>query len=356
MLQTWLSVSLLICIGTSQNAGSGVYGIAGPNFKDGGASLVKYDTSTGAVTTVVAQRNSLDPKVSGQNLGCLDAVNNIYYFVSTVVNASSPTGFTTVLYGYNLTAPSFASTIEIKLYDISAGGITGSGDACIGDPSTGNLYLFGHDANNRTNQLLLKISRASASADVDIAVLGEYNKVDDQPLLAGDPTILDTKRQRLWVAGTAGGQELYFYINLENGDVVNTVNFHQFPLIDGSTYDAGLDRIIGLTLDTTHSNSSCYLFELNEADPETLALTKQFTAGMVGYCGQMKAVTQDASNGVLYSLLLNNNDCGGNYTDDVYLVGTNVADGTQKSSVRVAQIDGAYNDAPYDIQFWNAPQ
>ena len=213
MLQTWLSVSLLFCIGSSQNAGSGVYGIAGPNFKDGGASLVKYDTSTGAVTTVVAQRNSLEPKVSGQNLGCLDAVNNIYYFVSSKVNGSSPTGQTTVLYGYNLTAPSVSSTIEITLYDINAGGIIGSGDACIGDPSTGNLYLFGHDANNKTNQLLLKISRAASSADVDITVLGEYNKVDDQALLAGDPTILDTKRQRLWVAGTAGGQELYFYIN-----------------------------------------------------------------------------------------------------------------------------------------------
>merc|ERR1719320_437363 len=180
MLQSLLSVFVLFQIGSSQNAGSGVYGIAGPNFKDGSASLVKYDTSTGAVTTIVAQRNSLEPKVSAQNLGCLDAVNNIYYFVSSIVNASSPVGFTTALYGYNLTAPSMSSTIEIKLYDIKAGGITGAGDACIGDPNTGNIYLFGHDANNNTNQLLLKISRVASSADVDIAVIGQYNRMDDQ--------------------------------------------------------------------------------------------------------------------------------------------------------------------------------
>eukprot|EP01083_Nonionella_stella_P229856 813072_1 len=350
MIHLLLHLSALFCLTYSQNKGSGVYGIAGPNYHDGGAALVKYDINTGATTTIVAQRNAANPKVSGQNLGCLDTVRNVYYFMSSIVNTSSPTGQTTVLYGYNLTNPSISNMIEIKLYQIKAAGIIGAGDACIGNPDTGDIYIFGHDAVNKTNQLLLKMSNPNT-----IETIGNYASVDKTPLLAGDPTILDTKRNMLWVAGTQTGQEMYFYINLANGELVQNVNFHQYPLIAGSIYNEKYDSIVGVEIDKIHSNSSVFVFELEYCNPETLNVSKVFSGDMIGYCGQMKAVTQDVKSNILYSLFLNNNDCDNNYTDDVYLVGTNIDTGKQLSSVRVAQIDDVYNTAPYDVQYWNAP-
>ena len=117
-------------------AGSaGIYGIGGAEYVDGAESLVYYDASTGEATTLVVGDTSY---LTGQGLGCLDNVNNIYYFLYEMEDRET---LETGLYGYNLEDPT--STIDpIPLPMVFSDDFVGAGDACLGDPNTGDMYVL----------------------------------------------------------------------------------------------------------------------------------------------------------------------------------------------------------------------
>ena len=107
----------------------GIYNIN--DYRDGENSLLYYDTTTGSVTQLVSGDVSY---LTSEGLGCLDTVNNIFYFIYELDTGDLETG----LYGYNLADPS-TPVDPIPLPMIMSDEFVGAGDACLSDPNTGDM-------------------------------------------------------------------------------------------------------------------------------------------------------------------------------------------------------------------------
>ena len=116
--------------GVAAGAGAGMYGIAGPSYKDGELALVKYDTVSGNTTTVQTPSTAFLSKLpsTGESLGCLDAVHSVFFFIYEEADASG--GIVAGLYPYNLADPSVQYD-PILLPSIYADEIVGAGSDLI---------------------------------------------------------------------------------------------------------------------------------------------------------------------------------------------------------------------------------
>ena len=124
---------------------TGLYGITGSNYQytndPDSIVLLYYDPMTGSNTTVFEESSSF--VVSMNNFGCLDPINNIYYFLGYFWSQQSNGPLT--LYGYNLTNPTSifnTSNINVELPMFASQGLQTDQDACIANPNTGDMYVL----------------------------------------------------------------------------------------------------------------------------------------------------------------------------------------------------------------------
>lgn len=338
----------------------GMYGLSGPGYVDGDVALVRYDTLSGNTTTIQTPKGH---PLTGESLGCLDAVNNVFFFIYEYYADPWAQYPTTGLYPYNLADPSVQYK-PIHLPTIFGNNAVGAGDECASDPSTGDIYVFGHDAFNADFQLLLRVSFDARKDSASVTQIGKYSAIDDIPLLDGQSSIFDSKRKMIWLVGEYGADYDnytidYFYINASDGALVKTVNFDT-AAIDFGAYDPELDTIVGLNI--AGRDAKGFLeFEMVHADPQSLAITKTFAPFGNGWCSWGPVYALDVTGGAFYGLfyepLPKSAECSAtNGTYLGHLVGVDVRNGSVLSETPEFCTFGqslSSVSCPWDLQFWN---
>eukprot|EP01084_Bolivina_argentea_P242562 406877_1 len=155
-------------------------------------------------------------------------------------------------------------------------------------------------------QLLLRVIFDPSIDNATVTQIGNYSAIDDIPLIAGEITIYDSKRNMIWLAGEDGSDQNnftidYFYINATNGDLVNTINFEQVP-IDTALYNPKLDKVVGLAY-VGRDDAGFIKFDMVYADPVTLEITKPFSSFSNKWCAWEAIYSQDSDGGVYYGLI-----------------------------------------------------
>eukprot|EP01084_Bolivina_argentea_P045924 84529_1 len=338
-------------------AQSGMYGLSGASYKDGRATLVEYNVVNGT-TTSLATPIGLTWPLTGESLGCLDNIHGVYFFIFEE-NSADNGALIMGLYPYNLVDPT-KNFKPIMLPMIFADPeIVGSGDQCVSDPNTGDIYVFGHDAIDQNYQLLLRVQFDPKLDQAMITQIGNYSQINDTPLLPGKISIYDSKRNMMWFAGEYGADKNnytvnYFYINSTNGELVNTISW--FPTIETAAYSPRLDKIVGFKQNGQAIDGS-YVWQFMYADPVTFEITKTFQNISNHYCAWNPIWSIDTKGGVFYTMLFKLPDetapCTSyNGTFYGHLIGINVDNGEVVSQPEYCQF-GSIETCPYDIQYWN---
>eukprot|EP01084_Bolivina_argentea_P190746 327694_1 len=203
----------LISVTLSKEDLSGIYGLSGPSYfanYSNECSLLKFDVlPTGGNFTVVQVPSNA--YMEGFGLGCLDAVHKIYFFIYQTTSDTVST-----LYGYNLADPSVmynGTTLPIDPWT--------SGDALTCDPDTGDLFVFGQNAYNASNdQLLLRVSFDPTTKKSTATQIGEYSDINQFPV-ATKLAVYDSNRKKLWFEAQKNGygNKYYVYIDAQTGEI-----------------------------------------------------------------------------------------------------------------------------------------
>mmetsp|Transcript_49083 Transcript_49083/g.78407 ORF Transcript_49083/g.78407 Transcript_49083/m.78407 type:complete len:402 (-) Transcript_49083:77-1282(-) len=334
-------------------AGAGMYGLAGPSYQAGYAALVQYDIESGNTTTVQTPNGN---PLTGESLGCLDNIHKVWFFIYEEVTSEEK--IVAGLYPYDL-ADDTTAYDPILLPSLYADAFVGAGDECTADPNTGDIYVFGHDANNLQYQLLLRVVFDPQANDATVTQVGNYSMVDDIPLLAGEITMYDSKRNMLWLAGEDGNDTNnftidYFYIDAKTGVVQNVINFEEVP-IDVALYNPTLDMVVGLKT-AGRDVKGYFSFQMVYADPVTLEVNQTFDPFTNDWCAWEAIYTQDVDDGVFYGLLYKLPDNGtctsynGTYLG--HLVGVDVNKGTVKTEPEFCKF-GTVLTCPWALQYWD---
>eukprot|EP01084_Bolivina_argentea_P292552 502974_1 len=318
-------------------SGEGVYGISRT------LQLVQFDINSGKKTIV----NDGPGKnyFTGETLNCFDNVNNIFYILVSTVLVPLTAG----LYGFNLSNPS-QDTGFIELPQIYAASIGGAGEQCLGDPNNGNIYVFGHSALNKTEQLLLNVYRNSSNiSDIIIETVNTYSNIDDVLLIPGEMTIFDSKRNKMWIPGQGKATENYYYIDAKTGEIENKIPYKQFPIY-ASGYDNKLDQIVGISYNGSEPDDEIK-YIMKYADPVTLNITNEFEP-IKEWCFWTAEGSIDDENQIWYNLLFNDTetpcqDYNGSTPLNQYLVGVNITSGQLVTDPAI----GA--DIIWDLFYWN---
>eukprot|EP01083_Nonionella_stella_P042348 114421_1 len=327
---------------------SGVYAIAGPSYPDGESTLVKYDTTTGNASTVIIP-NTRRPPITEEDLSCFDNINHIVLLIYEHLTVH---GYVTALYPFDLqntTAQYDPIVLPIESNPLLAG------DQCASDPSTGDVYIFGHDASNHLYQLLLKLSFDPKKKHYSITQIGNYSLIDDIPLVSGELSTYDSKRDMLWLTGEYGKDDNdstsdYFYINAKTGEVENKMEW------DGHSgvYNPHLDQIVGVT--STRWNEMGYAeYQLVYTDPKTLDTVKSFAAFTgVDWCLYNDVYTMDIEGGIFYQIVFANvsGTCVNSTHFAGHLVGVDIYHGTVVTSPQICEL-GDIDSCPWSIQYWD---
>ena len=348
---------------TSNNKGSdaeGVYAIAGASYDNTlGQSLIKYDVELGNVSTIVPiNYPNLNQLFTDSGLGCFDAINSIYYFMfEAFINSS----FIVTLYPYDLSQNSSLDLIFLHMIWASEGGYSDRGDSCVGDPNTGDIYIFGHHKENLAQQILVRMRRDNDN--VAFEIVGKYLNIDDAPLSdTWVPMIYDNKRDMIWVAGNKYAQNYfsYYYINATNGTLVNTVNLNEAWPIQIADYHPGLDALVGI-----YSNVTTQAFNFRHVDPVSLNVIKEFpdlklyNGSISDVCGESIQYAMDIVHNIWYQIFYYRDpglDCN-SLPLWGHLVGIDIMEGVIVSNVQICSAD-FFNLAyvcPWEMQYWMGP-
>ena len=105
--------------------------------------------------------------------------------------------------------------------------------------------MFGHSANNTRLQLLVRISRNSVTNEITTKIVTTYPDLDDIPLIPGSCAVYDSKRNKMWIASTAGNSTNdviidYYYIDAITGAIERNVSGLSWSM-PFCNYDASLD-------------------------------------------------------------------------------------------------------------------
>eukprot|EP01084_Bolivina_argentea_P194452 333636_1 len=297
--------------------------------------------------TIIAKPIGATKPMLAQNLGCIDQINGIYYFLYQEKETSW-----TGLYRYNLNDPTKQYS-PIKLSMIIANKQeVGGNDACSSNPKTGDIYVWGHDYNDTQKQILLKIKFNASTANTTITTVQTYGNIcNGAPESNGFMATYDTKRDYLWLPGTDNKDEsAYFYIDVSLGTLDKTIQSKNLnESIDSAQYDQAKDVIVGIH---NAPNALPTHYRLNWWNPMTLEPMKSFAMLPGIWCFWTPSYAADFTHNIFYQILFRSNTNCDDQNAAGYLVGLDTNNG---SIVSEAQICESIKDCPVpmDLKYWS---
>ena len=304
--------------------------------------LGEYDLSTGALTTV-SRPDIPVYAYTGENIGCLDNVNGIYYMIYEEEGNKTYTG----LYPFNLVDPN-SKYDTIKLSMIYPDDVIGANDICISNPTTGDVYMWGKTRDLKET-ILIKVAYAG-NGEFNISTIGNYSVNTHQNAEPGSIGVYDNKRNYIWMSGYDDNRKwAYFYINVITGELNKSIEVDYYAY-DSLYYDIKLDYIVGVSINQNGNGYFDLTFQY--LDPVSFDVVKTFDANDNNYCGLSTIFNEDVNNGTFYQItykLMTTTDCMNRNDLEGFITAIDV--NTGKVLYDVGICPGMVN-CPWDIKYW----
>jgi len=362
------------CILTrSQSDKAGLYGIASwsadaydvVNYTFNMTSLIKFDTNTGEGTILYNDTSSW----TKNSKSCFDDKLNIwYYIVQQIFNVSNGIfDLQIILARYNLETNSKLPDIRLHEYFHYINRVD-----CVSNPTNGDIYLFGNNGYNNTVLLQLITSDSDNNYDVQINKIKDYGDnifiLSEFPQIGVQP-IFDSKRDMVWFNAGITPSQIWYYIDITTGDIMDTrpfdTNGGQMGLARSIIYDQDIDTIIGLdySLPYDKPNLDDGYYNLEYVDPVNLTVIEK-KIHFKDYCPWfLHSPAIDYENEIFYVFLVQPFfDPDGNLCPiqlysiaffRMHIIGIDINNGSILTQPFMYETDLERFRAPYDVIFWN---
>ena len=293
-------LQLVSILGQTDKSGLYALGAVWDEYENPSHSLLyKFDVNTGNATLL----HNTSTQWTKHAKSCFDDKLNIWYFIiQQFFNVSGDDLFDLKIFlgRYNLETYERLSDIPLFPYFSWIERVD-----CIGDPNTGDIYLFGNNGYNNT--VLLQLITDN-DYNVQINTIKDYGesifKTKQIPFMGVQP-MFDSKRNMVWFNG--GSLYMWYYVNITNGDIIDTIQYEtDIEFARSSIYYDKLDKIICLHYSFPYDqpNFDDGYWQLQYADPLNLTITDKMD-GFKDYCPwYIHSPAIDHDNNIFYEFVI----------------------------------------------------